>query len=292
MTNTLNTGLIPTSSPNYAPDYTLGDTTIGKYISLNGARKFYNPGIGLTLSSPNSGATTNVSTMITSSPNSNVGLLMKSNSGGDTAFVGYPDSMTVTGDIIPGFINRTVQIVEYSNSGGHLLDSSSVHPDPSIRIMNILTPGQYVFKVNGSGISQWTSSKNFNFDFGWYINISGQEVSVAPIKDAVTTHVGGQADYLAEVDWVISGYTSPIYTLNTGDYLQFYCKSIGAIPGATGGFKITNLELDIQLTTTASPTQSTFSNSLNIADFKTSSINLYGGNRDTLVIQGTKLTNS
>ena len=285
-------GLIPisTPSPNYAFNYTISDAGSGKFISLIGARKFYNPGIDLTLASPTSAATSTTLTMINQSNNTTGSILMHSNSGGDSAFVGYPDSSNPTGDIIPGFINRTTKIVEYSNSAPNLTNENSVHPDPTIRLMNVLSPGQYQFKCNGSGTTQWSSTKNFNFSFVWCMNISGQEILLNPIMNVVTQHVGGQADYLGIGNWSVN-FTSTIFNLNVGDYIQLYCKSIGAVGGATGSFNITTLEFDIILSSLQPPTQTTFSNPLGLTDFNTSSINFYGGGRDTLILQGTKLTN-
>lgn len=52
------TGAFPAVSVIYEKTYTISDIVVGKFISLSGAKKFYNPGIGLTLQSPSSGTTT------------------------------------------------------------------------------------------------------------------------------------------------------------------------------------------------------------------------------------------
>lgn len=285
-------GLIPSSTGTYATNYNLSDDLVGKYLSLSGARKFYNPGTDLSLSSPSSGATTNTISAISSSTPSHQGAVIKSNTNGDTAFVGYPDT-SWGGDSIPGLVTRGYIYEDHSNSEGHLLNEDSVHPQAgTTKVINILTPGTYVFKCIGSGDSEWSTTQDFNFDFVWCLNVNGIELNMTPILgQAHAAHVGGGVGWLGKLFWTIDNYVSPAFTLNTGDYVQMYCKSIAAYKQLSATYTVNNLALTVELTTSAPPSQSTFTNPLNIADFKTNSINLYGGGRDTLVLQGTKLTN-
>lgn len=50
-------GAFPAVSATYQNNYQISDVSVGKFISLTGAKKFYSPGIGLLLQSPNSGST-------------------------------------------------------------------------------------------------------------------------------------------------------------------------------------------------------------------------------------------
>ncbi len=281
-------GLIPVSTGTYATNYNLGDDIVGKYISLNGIRKFYNPGTDLTLAAPNTDAVE--SSLITTYifNDSIPGKILQSGSNGNTGFFYLFNTLSPFGDSIPGTLGEASQIIDYSVPG--ISNLNSIVSQGNHRVINILTPGEYTFTFTAYGRILQVTTNPFHFDFAYYLNINGNETIVSEsIKRADGVYVGGSTGYRANLDYSLPKFSQK-FTLKTGDYVQLYGKGIADNKKVACQVDV-NGTFTMSLGTTTSPAQTTFTNPLNIADFKTNSINLYGADRDTLVLQGTKLTN-
>lgn len=210
-------GLIPKATGMvYETNYQISDDTIGKFISLNGARTFYSPGIAETLETPQTGTQT-----LTSATTVNVQALLEPGNN-QLTFVVYLDNKVNT--------NLTVNV--YSNftliQGGQTGTNGGTSPQ-AVQIPSGSTFGSVTIPFFSSLGTQIT-------------NIQTIIMSVSP---------------------------QPTFVNNPND-------------NSRGSFTAT-------VTYTVSvPSQ--FSNPLNISDFNISTINFYGANRDTLILQGTKLT--
>ncbi len=290
MANILKTGLIPISAPiKYKENYRLNDTNVGSFISLDGYRKFFNPGIGLSLASPSSDPVTSSSILNNNTSQDNLGTLLENFPGAaGVAFIFYLNTTNPVGDPIAGFVNRTASINNIKQFG--LVGINSIISDGSVRILNVLQDASYTFTFSATGNVQMSTNSAFNMEFGFYMNINGTETLMMPNTVGVNSvFVGGDVSNRSTYTFNFPTFTKTV-NLRVGDYVQIYGKGIGAKPRMSVAAILDTTQLIKTKSITTAPTQTTFTNPLDITDFKTSSINYYGSNRDTLMIVGNKLT--
>ena len=207
------TGAFPPVTVTYSENYRLSDGNVGKFISLIGAKKFYNPGIGFNLQSPNSGTVTTTL---------NQAVLV-------TAF-DFPSGINALslGISIDNPVNFNLTIKAYLNYTTQGINSGS-------GIVSIIIP---------SGLTTG------NVSIESVINIS----QITNIQPVISDILNGSTS----LNWVY-GNTTANATVNL-------------------------------IVTQNTPVTGTFTNTLNIPDFNVTSINFYGGGRDTLILKGNKLT--
>ena len=281
------TGLIPLSTAVFATNYQISDNTVGKYISLNGARKFYAPGIGLQLSAPNNTPVNNTLRYdnITTVTNSASSLLNAPYGSNNSAFFIF-DTLNPVGDTINGTVKNPIAINNWGVA--NLANIHAIVAPGNTRILNVMENATFKFTFSVVGTIQTSGNHGqFNMTTGFYFNINGNETLVG---SEVNTSSNGNGS-LANQDFVIENFTLT-QNLKVGDYVQLYGKIL--IDNSVNNclFVVRSSELVIEETISTVPTQTTFTNPLGITDFNISSINLYGANRDTLMLQGTKLLNT
>lgn len=286
----INSGLTPAfNDPTYKEFYRINDNNIGKYISMIGSKDFYNPGIGLSLSTPITGPTTTTLKLTNLSSDNSGFSLITSASGGDTAMFYIFNTMNPQGDLIPGFVNAPTQIINGSNLGP-LTNIQSVVSQGNHRILNVLQDGSYTFTFTAAGTVSQTSDRNFFFQFAFYLNINGNETILHNnFVQTQSTFVGGQTEYAAVLNFNFPIF-SQTFQLKVGDWVQIYGKSIANVSSLSCNVSLNSSVITISQTIANAPTQTVFTNPLNIPNLNLTGITYYGAARDTLILQGNKLT--
>jgi len=302
-------GLIPKNdSLIYKENFRLSDDSVAKYISLDGYKKFYNPGIGLDLSSPNGSIASNKLYQVDQVESETVSKSLVPISGNH-----YNTGGSVTGTKYWITLDNQNPIIDQIS--GVKFNALEITSSQQGRILNVQESGNYTIKYSGNMKLSMTSLKSFKAFMEFYLNVNGTLIPLFPMstKDYSDTlgfvgpntqltilgDTGGLLsgnqltengyDFDSVLDNLLFNYSGSFY-IPVGGYVELYgLVNYGGTKNGNFTMELYNYQLSISLETD-STVSSIYTNPLNIATMKNKSINYYGLSRDTLKLIGNKLT--
>ena len=262
-------------TPSYKNNIGFEDNEVAKYISLSDYKEFYSPAIGLDLEAPSQGSSTSIKTFSSNQLNGSREFVTMLPEG--KVNINF-DTKDVIKDEIGGIIT--------TNLGRGNVTNTLTAPIAGQYTIKFATKGKFTFDAEFlDDMMGWEGTLSF------CINKKGVEevIHSVPFRDDPERTI---------LSFSFDESFTKVYDLVGGDVVQIYAK---AVVQRTNNLRMdklnmtfvtnsTSLEIKVGVSTT--PQQTTFTNSNNIPIFNsnTKKIKIYGAGRDTLILQGNKLT--